>query len=156
METEKKQKTWQEYCDEVAKKKGYSNWDEVYCNLSSIDFYGVEKEAAELYNQETAAERDRLKEELKSKNEIYLKAEQHNLELCNEIDSLKEENERLNRIEALNSELTEQLKTALQYMDVFMIRGEEPLVGENLKTDLFNVHSLLSKATSDGYTKAKD
>lgn len=42
--------------------------------------------------------------------------------------------------------LLENLKTALNYMDVFMIRDEEPLVGENLKTDLFNVRQAITNA----------
>ena len=42
--------------------------------------------------------------------------------------------------------LTEQLKTALNYMEVFMIRDEEPLVGENLKTDLYNTRTAIEKA----------
>lgn len=42
--------------------------------------------------------------------------------------------------------LLDALKAAHQYMNVFMIRGEEPLLGENLKTDLFNVLSSIEKA----------
>lgn len=44
-------------------------------------------------------------------------------------------------------ELLEALKIAQQYMNVFIIRGEEPLVGENLKTDSFKVIEAIKKAT---------
>lgn len=37
------------------------------------------------------------------------------------------------------------LNIALRYMEVFMIRGEEPLVGENLKNDLYTVRKLIEK-----------
>ena len=39
--------------------------------------------------------------------------------------------------------LVEALKIAKNYMDVFIIRGEEPLAGENIKTDSYNIITLL-------------
>jgi hypothetical protein len=44
-------------------------------------------------------------------------------------------------------ELLEALKIAQQYMNVFLIRGEEPLVGDSLKTDHYKVLEAIKKAT---------
>jgi hypothetical protein len=38
-----------------------------------------------------------------------------------------------------NIKMLEALKIAQQYVNVFMIRGEEPLVGESLKDDSFKI-----------------
>jgi hypothetical protein len=43
--------------------------------------------------------------------------------------------------------LYEALLIAQQYVNVFMIRGEEPLVGDNLKIDSFKIREALKLAT---------
>lgn len=46
----------------------------------------------------------------------------------------------------INKSLVEALEKAQQYMNVFILRGEDPLVGENLKTDSYNTIELISQA----------
>lgn len=43
-------------------------------------------------------------------------------------------------------ELVEVTKTLQQYLNVFILRGEEPLLGENSKTDSYNTITTLSNA----------
>jgi hypothetical protein len=57
-----------------------------------------------------------------------------------------ERGKEIERLTQSNKELVEALKTAHQYMMVFIIRGEEPLVGENLKTDSYTVLNLIEKS----------
>jgi hypothetical protein len=45
----------------------------------------------------------------------------------------------ISKLEQSNRELLEALKVALQYMHVFVLRNEEPLVGERLTTDYIQV-----------------
>lgn len=75
-----------------------------------------------------------------------------NIRLKDEIEQRVDEKinfiEERKQLKALNAELLEQLKIAKNYVDVFMIRGEEPLVGENLKTDLYTISKIISKAES--------
>ena len=80
---------------------------------------------------ETAAERDQLKADLKLIND------------CWQTD-IKE----VIRLKEINAELLEALETALNYVDVFLIRGEEPLLGDNIKTDSFKIRSAISNAKS--------
>lgn len=65
-----------------------------------------------------------------------------------ELDFIAGANWQKEQDKELIRELSENLKTALNYMDVFMIRDEEPLVGENLKTDLYNVRHSIEKANN--------
>jgi hypothetical protein len=44
-------------------------------------------------------------------------------------------------------EILEALKIAKNYIDVFLIRGEDPLVGENIKTHSYMIIEALKKAT---------
>lgn len=98
-----------------------------------------------------AKQRDQLKEE----NE---KLKKENVKLKNERKALQSDNsdlrenriqfhyEERNKLQSLNAELVEALGVAKAYMDVFVIRGEQPLVGEKLNTDLHKIKSLLQKA----------
>ena len=57
-------------------------------------------------------------------------------------------NEANAKLIAAAPDLLEALKIAIQYMKVFMIRGEEPLVGENLEVDLNKAQTAIKKATT--------
>lgn len=108
--------------------------------------FGWSEDEKRKYKEEANANAELIRRapELLEENEslkIQLAVERHDWrfsDLTNQIIELKQ----------ANKELLEALETALQYMNVFMIRGEEPLVGENLKTDLYTVNSLIEKHKS--------
>lgn len=73
---ETKQKTWEECCDEMAKDNGWDDWESVLISKMSLESKNIlTKKAAELYNQETAKERDSIIAEY---NKILTNAEEKN------------------------------------------------------------------------------
>lgn len=145
---ETKHKTWEECCDEIAKNYGVFNANDKSMGIGTFIFRG--KEAAELYNQETAKERDMLKEELaelkkstfdeafKTVEEIHsLKAELEKerttgrqewerLQL-DKIDSLKEE---LDNTQKELSDIQINLSTAEDQID--SLKGENERIKKEL------------------------
>lgn len=129
--------TLEEAKDITAILHGYINWADFYIK----DYIrAVEKganEAAELYL---------------SSNTAALKEERDEMER-NAIENLTEARRQKGFVADMISEkefLEQQVKTlyealeiAQQYVNVFMIRGEEPLAGENLKDDSYKIITAL-------------
>ena len=112
---ETKQKTWEECCDEVAQKYGWGMFKNIIINgdfRSNPGLSKILKEAAELFNQETAKERDSYKsgaEQWKAtskyqENEINKLREERDAlqkELADtqiNLSTVEEENERLKEL----------------------------------------------------------
>lgn len=147
-------KTFQDCCERVARNIELDYTGNLFPTLEQEqDFY---KKAAELYNSETAKERDNA---LLS---VALYVKELN-DLKEERDRLKEENERLDQetiekshsIEFLLNKLGNQNNDNIKALDILRNAKYQSSIHKIFEA-IDQAESLLSKATPDGYTKAKD